>query len=174
MASVIILTTAPLELLSPRITLAELPIGTFRRDAKDGTHLMIRDGGDSYQLWLIGRPRKSKPMAALIPLDSGAPRRAEATMQFWRFLTQGMPRPPPAAERPQRTKRLVVILRALDGRLSGASYRAIAEGLFGSDRVASEPWKTAPLRDTVIRLARAGFALMRRDYRKLLRRTHLN
>jgi hypothetical protein len=144
-----------------------LPRSSLRRDAKDGTHLMIRDGGISYQLWLIGKQRKSKPMAAFIPLDPGAAQRADATMQFWRFMTGGRPPPPPAAP-PQRVRRLVAILRALDGRLSGASYRAIAEALFGPDRVASEPWKTAPVRDTVIRLARAGFALMRNDYRKLL------
>ncbi len=131
---------------------------------------MIRNGGISYQLWLVGKPSKSQPMAALIPLDPGAPRRADATLQFWRFMTDGGPRPPlaPLAVPPQRVRRLVAILRALDGRLSGASYRAIAGALFGSDRVASEPWKTAPLRDTVIRLARTGFALMRNDYRKLL------
>ena len=135
---------------------------------------MIRDGGVSYQLWLPGRSRKSALVAALIPFDYGAPRRTEATMQFWRFMTQGGPRspPPPAAERPQRIKRLIMILRALDGRLSDASYRAIAEALFGPGRTTSEPWKTAPLRDTVIRLAHAGFALMRNDYRKLLRPRH--
>ena len=129
--------------------------------------MIIRNGGISYQLWLTSRPRKFGPLASLIPLDAGVARRAEATMQFWRFMTQGGPRPPPAVP-PQRIRRLVTILRALDGRLSGASYRAIAEALFGADRVASEPWKTAPLRDSVIRLARAGFALMRGDYRKLL------
>ncbi|WOJ88357.1 DUF2285 domain-containing protein [Methylocapsa polymorpha] len=59
-------------------------------------------------------------------------------------------------------------MRALDGRLAGASYRAIAEALFYPSRIASEPWKTGPLRDTVIRLARTGFAMMRGDYRKLL------
>lgn len=129
--------------------------------------MIIRNGAISYQLWMIGRPRKSKPIAALIPLDSGAAQRADATLQFWRFITHGGHRPQPAVA-PQRVRRLVVILRALDGRLSGASYRAIAEALFGPDRVTSEPWKTAPLRDTVIRLARTGFALMRNDYRKLL------
>lgn len=175
LTSVIILKTAPSALISPQITFAELSRNSFRRDAKDGTHLMIRDGGVNYQLWLPGRSRKSALVAALIPLDAGVARRADATLQFWRFMTQVGPRPPPpAAERPQRIKRLIMILRALDGRLSGASYQAIADALFGPGRTTSEPWKTAPLRDTVIRLARAGFALMRGDYRKLLgpRRPH--
>ncbi len=53
-------------------------------------------------------------------------------------------------------------------RLAGASYRAIAEALFGSGRLTSEPWKTSSLRDTVIRLARTGLAMTRGGYRNLL------
>ena len=59
-------------------------------------------------------------------------------------------------------------LRALDARLAGASYRAIAEALFDPGRLTSEPWKTSSLRDTVIRLARTGFAMTRGGYRNLL------
>ena len=60
-------------------------------------------------------------------------------------------------------------LRVLDGRLAGASYRAIAEDIYGPSRIAAESWKTSALRDTVIRLARTGFNMMSGDYRKLLR-----
>ena len=52
--------------------------------------------------------------------------------------------------------------------MDGASYRVIAEAFFGHRRVAAEPWKTASLRDTVIRLARTGSAMMRGGYRALL------
>lgn len=54
--------------------------------------------------------------------------------------------------------------------MAGASYRDIAESLFGSQRVGEEPWKTSPLRDSTIRLVRGGVALMRGGYRKFLRR----
>jgi hypothetical protein len=52
--------------------------------------------------------------------------------------------------------------------MAGASYRTIAEVLFGKARVEAEPWKTASLRDTVIRLARTAFCLKRGGYRDLL------
>jgi hypothetical protein len=63
----------------------------------------------------------------------------------------------------------MLMLRALDGQLADASYREIAEVLFGARRLEHEPWKTSSLRDTTIRLVRGGLALMRAGYRKLLR-----
>jgi hypothetical protein len=54
-------------------------------------------------------------------------------------------------------------------RLAGASYRTIAEVLFGADRVAAEPWKTSSLRGQVLRLVAEGRRLMRGRYRQLLR-----
>jgi hypothetical protein len=61
------------------------------------------------------------------------------------------------------------MLRALDGHLSDASYREIAEGLFGAARVEREAWKTSSLRDRTIRLVKSGVSLMRAGYRRLLR-----
>ena len=58
---------------------------------------------------------------------------------------------------------------ALDGHLAEASYREIAEALFGARRVEGEMWKTSSLRDRTIRLVKGGLALMRAGYRKLLR-----
>jgi hypothetical protein len=60
------------------------------------------------------------------------------------------------------------MLRALDGHLAKASYREIAEALFGAHRLQHEAWKTSSLRDRTIRLVRGGVALMRTGYRKLL------
>ncbi len=86
-------------------------------------------------------------------------------MDFWRF-TRGHAKPTSAS----RDVRLVNTLRALDGHLSGASYRAIAECLFGSARLDAEPWKSSSVRDATIRLVRNGVALMRGGYRKFLRK----
>lgn len=168
LAAVIILTAAPAGTEMPSISLTDLPGDIIRRDAEDGAHVMIRDAAISHQLWLIDPPNGATPMAALIPLDATAPQRADATLRFWRYVAQGRPRTPPSPI--HRVDRLVAALRALDGRLAGASYRAIAEALFDPSRLASEPWKTAPLRDTVIRLARTGSAMMRGGYRNLLGR----
>jgi len=138
----------------------------MRRDAEDGAHVIVRHNATSCQLWARDPPEIAAPLAAVIPLDATAPQRAEAALRFWRLTAGGRLRTPESPIR--RGDRLVAALRALDGRLAGASYRAIAETLFDPSRIASEPWKTAPLRDTVIRLARTGFAMMRGDYRNLL------
>jgi hypothetical protein len=166
LASIIILTATTAEAASPAISIADLPDDIMRRDAEDGAHLMVRGDATNHQLLLVGHPSRSTPMAALIPLDMTAPQRTDAAMRFWRFVVNGRPRKPPCPLR--RRDRLIDALRALDGRLSGASYRMIAEGLFDPNRTSSEPWKTASLRDTVIRLVRTGYALMRGDYRHLL------
>jgi hypothetical protein len=61
-------------------------------------------------------------------------------------------------------------LRALDGRLAHASYRVIAQGLFGRAGLpAGAAWKTHDLRDRTIRLARSGWKLMHGGYLDLLR-----
>ena len=49
------------------------------------------------------------------------------------------------------------------------SYREIAEGLFGPERVRSRSWKDHDLRSLTIRLVKNGIALMRGGYRALLR-----
>ena len=166
LASVIVLTAAPADVKTPSISLSDLPSDSVRRNAHDGEHVMIKDGEINYQLWLIDPPSRAMPMVALVPLDATAPQRADAALRFWRFIAHGRPRTPPAPVR--RSERLIAALRALDGRLAGASYRAIAEALFEPGRLATEPWKTASLRDTVIRLVRTGTATMRGDYRNLL------
>lgn len=88
-------------------------------------------------------------------------------MRLWRLLSDGRRRSREPCTR--RIDRLVAALRALDGRQAGASYQAIAEALFDAERVSADPWKTSSLRDSVIRMARSGFAMMRGGYRRLLR-----
>jgi hypothetical protein len=61
-------------------------------------------------------------------------------------------------------------MRALDGRIEGNSYRAIAENLFGRARIPQLGWKTHDLRNRTIRLVQTGVSLMRGDYLALLRR----
>lgn len=89
-------------------------------------------------------------------------------MRLWRLLS-GKPRSGGSRLSHARRKRLAAALRALDGRLTGASYRDIAKRLYDRKRLESEPWKTSSLRTVTIRLVSAGFAMMRRDYRQLLR-----
>ena len=64
------------------------------------------------------------------------------------------------------------MMRALDAHLDQASYRQIAEALFGFDAVVAQPWKTSDVRQRVIRLVQAGTKLMRGGYRDLLTYPH--
>ena len=110
----------------------------------------------------------AQPLAALVPLDADAPERLTAISRFWHALHSP---PPPADARltPQRRRRLSHMLQALDGHTFGATYRDIAEVMFGVPRVASDPWKTSALRDTTMRLVRDGLAMVDGGYRDLLR-----
>jgi hypothetical protein len=62
-----------------------------------------------------------------------------------------------------------LILRGLDGRLAGRSYREIAEILFGLSSVPTGPdWRNNDLRSRTIRLCRRGRDLMHGGYVNLL------
>ena len=94
--------------------------------------------------------------------------RAAAALRLWRGLTGRLPGRDPAILPAARRDRLLLALRALDGRLEKASYRDIAETLFGTSRMPERGWKTYDLRDRTVRLARLGQAMMQGGYRRLL------
>lgn len=121
------------------------------------TQLLLRDAGDLHG-----------PLAAIVLLDDDMLGRIESLTRFWRAI-RGRPVPPDTRLTIQQRYRFRLMMRAVDGRINRASYREIAEILFGHDRVASEPWKTSSLRDTVSELAENGFALIAGGYRRLLR-----
>lgn len=110
----------------------------------------------------------ANPLAVLIPLDSSFPTRSASARRLWRVLNQSRYKPGLDLLPKQRRRRLQLSLRALDGRRSKATYRELAQALFGGPRQ-TEPWKTHELRDRTIRLVRTGFDLMRGGYRALLR-----
>ncbi|WP_247387503.1 MULTISPECIES: DUF2285 domain-containing protein [unclassified Bradyrhizobium] len=64
------------------------------------------------------------------------------------------PRTPFCQLSAQRRERLALALCALDGHLDGASYRVIAEVLFGRKRIPERAWKTHELRSRTIHLVR--------------------
>lgn len=61
------------------------------------------------------------------------------------------------------------MLQAVDGHKHGASYREIAEVIYGTNRIRDEHWKTSALRDSVIGLVKGGLAMVAGGYRRLLR-----
>ncbi len=107
-------------------------------------------------------------LAAILPLDDWFPARVAAAMALWRTL-QGRRAIEPFPPTAQRRARLILGLRALDGRADGASYRELARGLFGASRVPDgASWKTHDLRSRTMRLAADAAALRDGGYRQLL------
>jgi hypothetical protein len=108
------------------------------------------------------------PSAVLLPFDDLFEVRVAAALRLWRVLKGRQPGTNPAALTEARRKRLVHALRALDGRLDGATHREIAAALFGADAVPERDWISHELRDRTARLVRLGMAMMKGGYRRLL------
>ena len=152
------------------LDLAQLGGARAEHIGPDGRYVIIRDSVGELRLYLRDA-LPNQPLAIVIPLDDDLPARAEAALRLWGRIggRAAGPGREPLALTPQRRDRLVLMVRALDGHLAEASYREIAEVLFGARRLEREAWKTSSLRDRTIRLVKGGLALMRAGYRKLLR-----
>lgn len=145
-----------------------LDSGGGRRRANE-FHAVQGNAADAIPFVLIEGATPEQALAAVIPLDADTPDRLDAVSRFWSALAALPPATDPRLT-PQRRHRLRHMLRAFDGRACSATYREIAEVLFGIPRVASDPWKTSALRDATIRLVRDGLAMVNGGYRDLLRR----
>nr|WP_292156243.1 DUF2285 domain-containing protein [Mesorhizobium sp.] len=136
-------------------------------ESPQGFHA-IRDSGIATQLLLLPGSAASRSLTALIPLDSQTLGRVEALVRLWRSCHR-RPVPPDTRMTIQQRRRLRLMMQAADGRKNGASYREIATAFYGAGRVASNPWKTSSLRDTVIGLVKGGGAMISGGYLQLLR-----
>jgi hypothetical protein len=165
----VILITAPLESVSS-LTFAQLPPAAFAIDRPDGRHVLLREHGSNSQLWMLDDAPPNAPLAAVIPFDAHVPQRVEAALHLWLSLTASAP-PPVAPLTAQQRRRLILMLRALDGWQQHASYREIAAVLL-DPLVRSQSrreWLTSPRRAQIIRLVRDAIRRMRGGYRDLLR-----
>ena len=135
--------------------------------AEDGPARLIQRRGTVFRLHILEAPGEHTPCVVL-PLDELFEVRAAAAIRLWHGLAGRAAGRDPAELPVARRERLVLALRALDGRLDQASYRDIAEALFGSSRMPDRGWKTHDIRDRTVRLARLGFSLMQGGYRRLL------
>jgi hypothetical protein len=140
------------------------------RAGPDGRHVIIRTDSGKLRVWVLDE-QVEHPLALALPLDDDLPTRVKAALRLWARIVHLRENPgaSPLALTRQRHGRLMLMLRALDGHLAKASYREIAQVLFGMRRLEHELWKTSSLRDMTIRLVRSGHALMQAGYRKLLR-----
>lgn len=162
--SVIALTGLPADLAGPSLQLSPIPLGSSV--ATDGPEHLVAYRGAVFRVH-VGEG-SIEPSAVLLPLDQFFENRANAAIRLWRGLAGRNPGPNPAALPKARRDRLVLALRALDGRLDDATYREIATALYGEAGVSDRGWKSHDLRDRTIRLVRFGLGMMRSGYRRLL------
>lgn len=140
-----------------------MPAGQRVR-AEDGLHLRTPSG---LQMLVRGAALADEPLIVTLAYDQHLRLRVKAVETLDRLVSG---RPPPKSHLTRaQALRLDRCLTALDGALAGRSYRAIAEDVFGSRAITGEPWKTAAIRASTIRLVRAGRDLMNGGYFRLLR-----
>lgn len=134
----------------------------------EGLSIVHGEGAAAIRLLVLGDARPDQPLAALVPLDADGLDRIEAVTRLWRAL-HGRRVFPDTRVTAQQRRRLRHMLQAVDGSMNGASYREIANVIYGAPRVAADSWKTSALRDSTIDLVKDGRAMIAGDYRKLLR-----
>lgn len=138
------------------------------RSSADGLSIIHGHGAGAVRLLLTGDVAPDHAVAALVPLGADGLDRIEAVTRLWRAFNN-RPVPPDSRLTVQQRRRMRHMLQAVDGRMDGASYREIADTIYGAPRVAENPWKTSALRDSTIDLVKDGLALIAGGYRKLLR-----
>jgi hypothetical protein len=168
--SAVLLTQSPIMLPTAGNLSSELRDPAARSDDQ-GEHLLVSAGGQTIRLVRLAGVPAGTPLAALVPLDAAGHDRIAAIDRLLRGL-QGRAVPHDRRLTPQQKRRHRQMLQATDGHLSGASYREIGRVLFGTDRVAAEPWKTSSVRASVIGLVKGGRAMIAGGYRQLLRHRH--
>ena len=138
----------------------------------EGRHVIVADAAGEHRLWLRD-PQPGRLLAAVVPLDKDFITRIASLLRFHRRLlgraAGPLPRGWPLTA--YRLARLDLMLRAIDLRQNGATYREIATALGRDDaaRLSASDWKMSASRSFVVRLVRDGIAMMNGDYRKLLR-----
>lgn len=157
---------------SPIVSAGALAAETLRiedRATSESITRVVLADDTPFPAFMLSDAMAGKPLAAVVPLDDDMLDRLAALGRFW----AGMLRPPvPLDDRltPQRRRRLQQMLRVIDGRQAGNTYRSIAQALFPKHRIDPAAWAGDALRETIIRLARDGFKLVDGGYRTILRR----
>lgn len=138
------------------------------RGSRTGVHFVHGAADRRFHLVRLPGTDPNAPLVVVIPLDpSGFDRIAETERLLSALLNH--PISPDGRLTAQQRRRARNMLRAVDGRKQGASYREIAEVLYGTKRIRSEHWKTSALRGSVIGLVKGGLAMIAGGYRQLLR-----
>lgn len=137
--------------------------------AADGWHAVLHIGSVEHRVWSKQSLTAGVHYTAELPLDGDFEARAHAATRLWRAMNGRESGPAFRRLSRQRRERLCAALRAVAAYLAGATYRSIAEALFGKKRIPDRVWKTHDLRSRTIRLVQSGLAFVRGGYRKILR-----
>ena len=125
--------------------------------------------GVEHRIWFKDAPIVSATYTVEFTLDRDFEFRVDAGRRLWRGLN-GRPQGAPLhALSAYRRQRLALALRALDGRMEGATYREIAEVLLPASHIPKRGWGTHDVRSRIVRLVKTGLALVQGGYRALLR-----
>ena len=162
--SVVTLTRIPDGLADPSLGLEARSLQSILAAENEDQIVELRDA----RIRLHRDGNVSEPVAVLLPLDRLFDIRAAAALRLWRGMTERKPGPNLGALTVDRRNRLILALRALDGRLEKASYPEIAAALFDTAPISKRDWISHELRDQTGRLVRLGFSMMRGGYRRLL------
>lgn len=149
---------------------ADRPAAILTQSVHEGHHELWSADGEHQQIFIVGRPGDNMPMAAIVPFDAHTAIRLDAVRRLWRRLTG---RPDSAASLPittQQRRRLVLMLRALDGWGERATYRELAANLLNADvrQQSRHDWLTSTVRAQMIRIVRDAIGRMEGGYRDLL------
>ncbi|MDF3811238.1 MULTISPECIES: DUF2285 domain-containing protein [Rhodopseudomonas] len=124
--------------------------------------------GERYDIMLVD-PDARGPLGVHVIFDDLTPDRKTTLERFWKAMAgKRVPRDPRLTL--QRHQRARQMLRVVDARGMGATYREIAEVIFPNHTHDAAKWVDSPFRVAMNRLVRDGTAFVRGGYRTLLRR----
>ena len=159
------------DLLEPKIPL-DIPV-TLAQKSAEGLNAVSVFDDCMFNVIFTARSKPSDPCTALLPIDEDCLSRIETLTRFWRAL-HGRTVPHDTRMTSQQRRRTKLMMQAFDGRDNNASYREIADAIYGASRVAADAWKTSALRDGTIALVKDGKAMVEGEYRQLLRHRRRN
>lgn len=148
-----------------------LPSPTLSVDRNDGRHILWQEAGDEHRIWILPDVPPTASVAAAIPFDKDVPRRLESVLRLWQRLTGAAATPAASGLTRQQRRRLILMLRAFDGRQQHATYRELAAVLIDPDARSQSrrDWLTSSWRAQIIRIVKDGIRRVYGGYRELLR-----
>ncbi len=147
-------------------------ISLHHEEAAGRCHILFAQDGRFLQLEISGAANLETGALAMPLLRHPRRRSAQslALRQLSDLMARGVMRPWLYRPHPyKRVRRLIEIVRTLDGHLSGATPRDIALAFYGSARMKREwHYPNNYLRDHVCRTVESGLKLMNGGYRSFL------